>query len=243
MTDNSQNIKQKNPAWFRLLNLTFLLPCIVWPFVFFATIFFFDNPKSLLMTFLLFIAVNAYPLYLIGILWLNARLFKRNKLIASILPIAFGLTFILTAIQFVGGLENIKALWTQINSKQDFTTDQNQFCCGFTTESTNILYNDTIIENADISSFEIINFNWAKDKNTVYYNGRPVSNIDSKTFRYLDYHYAVDKSYVYYDDQIIEGADAATFKHINGTQDGKDKNNCYRYGEVVDCKTLLTDDE
>lgn len=243
MTDNGQDIKQNNPAWFRLLNLTFLLPCIVWPLVFFTTVFFFDNPKSFFLTFLLFIAVNAYPLYLIGILLLNARLFRRNKLLATILPIAFSLTFMVSAIQFLGGLENIKALWTQIDSTQDIVPDQNQFCCGFTTDSTSIFYNDTIIGNADVSSFEIINFHWAKDKNSVYFNGKPISIIDSKTFRYLDYHYAVDKFYVYYDDQIIEGADAATFKHIDGTQDGKDKNYCYRYGERVDCNVLLTNEE
>jgi hypothetical protein len=33
-----------------------------------------------------------------------------------------------------------------------------------------------------------------------------------------------------------------TFKHIEGSQDGKDKNGCYRYGEKVDCKVLLEDE-
>ena len=243
MTETNKIIKQKNPVWFRLLNLTFLLPCLVWPLVFFTTIFFFDNPKNFFLTVLLFLAVNAYPLYLIGVLLLNARLFRWNKIIATILPIAFSLTFIVTAMQFVGGLDNIKKLWTQINSKQDTPVEQNQLCCGFTKDSTNIYYNDTILKSADLNSFKVLNFNWAKDTNSVYFNGKPIPTIDSKTFRYLDYHYSIDKSNVYYDDQIIEGADATTFKHIDGTQDGKDKNFCYRYGEKVDCKVLLTDDE
>lgn len=81
-----------------------------------------------------------------GFLLLNSRLFRWNKIIATILPIAFSLTFILTAIQFVGGLDNIKKLCTQINSKHDTSVEQNQLCCGFTKDSTNIYYNGTILK-------------------------------------------------------------------------------------------------
>ena len=39
-------------------------------------------------------------------------------------------------------------------------------------------------------------------------------------------------------DTIIKGADAITFKHIEGTQDGRDKNHCYNYGTRIDCKFI-----
>lgn len=247
MIDVPQKSKARNPFWFKLINLAFLLPCIVWPFVLFTTIFFFDNPKSFFLTVILFIAINAYPLYLIGFLMLNSRLFRKNRLVATALPITFGFVFIIVSIHFLGGTENIKFLWTQISSKQNIENDPdpdpNQLCCGFTKDSLSIYYNDTLLSGADLNSFVIINFNWAKDNRTVYFNGKAISYIDSKTFRYLDYHYSIDKKNVFYDEQIIEGADAGTFKHIEGTQDGEDKNYCYRYGEKVDCKTLLTDEE
>jgi hypothetical protein len=58
----------------------------------------------------------------------------------------------------------------------------------------------------------------------------------------LDYHYGKDKNHAYYDEQIIEGADAKTFHHLEGTQDAKDRTNCYRWGEKVDCKVLETEE-
>ena len=243
MTDVDQPTKQKAPVWFRLLNLTFLLPCVLWPLVFFATIFFFDDPKSFFLTALLFIAVNAYPLYLIGILLLNARLFRRNRIIATALPVLFSSAFIAAAFHFIGGPDTLRQLSTQLNSRPDLSSIQGELCCGFTKDSTNIYYRDTLLPSADPSTFKIIDFHWAKDTNAVYFNGTPIPTIDPRTFRYLDFHYAVDSTHVYYDDQVIEGADVLTFEHIEGTQDGKDANSCYRYGEKVDCNVLLTEED
>jgi len=113
---------------------------------------------------------------------------------------------------------------------------------GFTKDKMNVYKNDSIVKNADPKTFQIINWIWSKDKTSFFYQGKLIPYIDYTTFQYLDYHYAIDKNNVYYDDQIIKGADAKTFKHIEGSQDGKDKNGCYRYGEKVDCKVLLEDE-
>ncbi len=74
------------PRWFKFLNLSILLPILLWPLIFFTTIFFFDNPSNLIMTFILFIIVNAYPLYLIILVLINAKLYTWNKLLGLILP-------------------------------------------------------------------------------------------------------------------------------------------------------------
>ena len=114
---------------------------------------------------------------------------------------------------------------------------------GYSKDKYFVYENDSIIEGADPNTFEFIGASmWTKDKKSYYYKSKLVSYVDYASFRYLDYHYAIDKNNVYYDDQIIEGADSKTFKHIEGSQDGKDKNGCYRYGEKVDCKVLLEDE-
>lgn len=111
---------------------------------------------------------------------------------------------------------------------------------GFVKKNNHIYLNDTIITNADPKTFEVLSWDWSRDKKTYFYFGKPVPSIDYKSFKFLDYHYAKDKNNVYYDDKIIHGADAKTFYHIDGTQDGKDAINCYRWGEKVDCSVLLT---
>ena len=82
------------PKWFKLLNLSILLPILLYPLVFYTTIFFFDNPKNLGLTNLLFFAVNAYPLYLVIITYLNSLLFQKNKIFGSILPVSILLTLL-----------------------------------------------------------------------------------------------------------------------------------------------------
>jgi hypothetical protein len=77
------------PMWFKVLNCTMLVPVCFWPFVFFISIFFFDHPKSFFSTVLLFLLVNAYPVYLAVLVYLNSKLFKKNKPAGLILPVLY----------------------------------------------------------------------------------------------------------------------------------------------------------
>lgn len=242
MPETTQPNNSKNPPWFILLNLLFLVPVLVWPFVFFSTIFFFDNPDSFIVTLMFFLFVNAYPVYLFGLMVFNAKLYKKHKVPAILFPILVVVVFLGAAVNILGGIENVRSIWTTVQNAPKIAEDENELCCGFTKDSANILYNDTPLANVDMASFDIINYNWAKDKNRVYYNGVAIPYVDGSSFVYLDYQYAKDKNNVYYYEKIIEGADAATFIHLDGTQDGKDKNFCYRYGEKVDCKVLSTEE-
>jgi len=82
------DFKRKDlPLWIRRLNYFALSPILLWPLIFYGTIFLFDNPKNILQTVFLFLAVNSYPLLLGGIVLLSYNLFPRNKFLAALLPL------------------------------------------------------------------------------------------------------------------------------------------------------------
>ena len=223
------------PNWFKIINFTILLPCIGWPFIFFSTIFFFDNPSNFAFTFIIFILVNIYPLYLLGVLFLNYKLFIINKLLGIIIPITI----------LISGLTGIIYLSLEIyskykinNSKEQLEINNGVLGNGFRKKGNSIYFEDSLMKDVDSKSFEVIDWEWEKDKNHYYYQGKCINEIDKETFIILDYHYSKDKNNVYYEDKIIEGADPVTFKHIEGTQDGRDKNHCYNYGTRINCKFI-----
>lgn len=64
-----------------------LLPILAAPLVFYATIFFFDNPSSEGEAFLWFLAVNSYSLILAGVCWTSVCIYNKTKrMLFSILP-------------------------------------------------------------------------------------------------------------------------------------------------------------
>ena len=80
------------PDWFRVLNMGMLLLVLLWPFVFYMSIFLFDRPDSgTVSNYILFFAINAYPFYLLPVLYLNTKLFKRNRILGSVLPLIIAL--------------------------------------------------------------------------------------------------------------------------------------------------------
>lgn len=56
-----------------------LLPILAAPFVFYTTIFFFDNPASIGGAFLWFLAVNSYSLILLGICWASVLIYNKTE--------------------------------------------------------------------------------------------------------------------------------------------------------------------
>ena len=236
----AQIFSKEHPKWFRLLNASILLPILLWPFVFYTTIFFFDNPKNLRLTYLAFFVVNIYPIYLLTITYLNSKLFKKNKILGSILP-----TLTLTFLTF--GIIGILFSMGQViykSAKRDIER-ANQGYIGSTDvwkiKNDKVYRYDTLVVGADAKSFEVISGSWQRDKSFYYYLGQRIESIDRQSFEDLGYHYGKDKFNVYYNEKVIIGADAKTFTHIEGTQDGKDKANCYRWGKMVDCEVLKSD--
>ena len=91
-------------------------------------------------------------------------------------------------------------------------------------------YRDLPIEGADAKSFQVLNDNYAKDKNQVYYGDTyrkgqeyymmkhsrlRVLHADAATFRYLDFDYSQDKSSVFYEGVAFPVKDIATFQLID----------------------------
>jgi hypothetical protein len=229
----------KFPRWFKILNLSLLLPIILWPFIFFTTIFFFDNPSNLITTFFFFFLVNAYPLYLITLVLLNAKLYTWNRFLGLLLPATFLITIITGAVYLsVRISERLKQQEQEVIEKEA----NGELGSGYFKKNNLIYYRDSVVIGADPATFDIVSGTsgrWTKDKNSCFYLGKLRPNVDSKTFIYLDYDYAKDKNHVYYRDKIIESADAKTFKHYDGTQDGEDKNGCYHFGEKMSCDSIV----
>lgn len=78
----------ETPFWFVAWQSLLLLPIIAWPIVFFGSIFIFDNPQNIIYAFVLFIAVNAYPLITALWLLLASKLYKNHQLISVFLLIS-----------------------------------------------------------------------------------------------------------------------------------------------------------
>ena len=82
------SLSKEIPKKFKWINGFILIPLLLWPLVFFMTIFFFDDPNaSPIMVWALFLSVNLYPLYLFLLFELNARLYKKLKIAGYIIPL------------------------------------------------------------------------------------------------------------------------------------------------------------
>lgn len=67
------------PLSLKILCIIWLLPILAAPFVFYGTIFFFDNPSSEEEAFVMFLAVNSYSFVLAGICWMSVWLYSKYK--------------------------------------------------------------------------------------------------------------------------------------------------------------------
>ena len=94
------------------------------------------------------------------------------------------------------------------------------------------------ISKADLKTFEIIKYAYAKDVKNVYFRGKIIAGADPKTFQILDADFSSDAKSVYWHDKEIKGADVKTFyvfelNYIDAIGDAppgdisSDKNNIY----------------
>lgn len=248
------------PKKFKWINWFILIPILFWPLVFFGTIFFFDDPNTNpLMVWALFIGVNLYPLYLIILFELNARLFKKVKVLAYVLPLLMivSLSFIIvkeyvSSKQFakereienqnrlkagyIGNCDTYKIKDETLSYKNSLmNADPKSFeylSCHYGKDKKQAYKGKEPIIGSDSESFEIIDNQWQKDKNRYYYKKEALGNIDFQTFEILDLGYSKDKNAVYYKNSTVEGAEPKTFEinRLNGI--GKDVKNEFEYGKI-----------
>jgi hypothetical protein len=80
--------QQKNrPRWLKILNRISLSGLIATPFIFFGSIFMFDNPDNLLRTFLFFLAINSYSVVIFLFSWLSYKIYPVNKWLGALSPL------------------------------------------------------------------------------------------------------------------------------------------------------------
>lgn len=91
-------LKEK-PTLFWVLAFLSLTPILLWPFVFFMSIFVFDDPNAnIWLQYLIFGAMNSYPLVIILDVWFANRIWKKSKIISYLLllwPFIGALWFVL----------------------------------------------------------------------------------------------------------------------------------------------------
>ena len=101
----------------------------------------------------------------------------------------------------------------------------------------NVIYDGVKIEKADVSSFQLIQFPYSKDKNHVFYYGEVIEKADPNTFSIFETpYYSKDKNNVYVYGKLLKEADVASFGPTNQKHSllYKDKNHTYRGDEIVE---------
>lgn len=122
---------------------------------------------------------------------------------------------------------------------------------GYAKDKNRIYKNGSVLESVDVESFKILDehAHYFKDKNNVYYKGlhsiEEIKNVDLKSFEVLGKSYSKDKNSIYYETSKLENADIDSFEVFDKYSNyyyAKDKDSCYRNGEIVkmfECDALI----
>ena len=101
-----------------------------------------------------------------------------------------------------------------------------------------------LLKNIDKKSFEILENDFAKDKNNIYYQGEKIEKIDPKSAKIFGSHFVKDEKIVFDADEKkeLKDVDTKTLKSV-GDYYFKDKNNAYfdmkKIDEKVDLETFV----
>ncbi|MBI2451241.1 MAG: DKNYY domain-containing protein [Parcubacteria group bacterium] len=66
-----------------------------------------------------------------------------------------------------------------------------------------VYYHDLKVEGADVSTFQELKDEYAKDKNTFYYKSKAINNIDANSFVLVGNGFAKDKNHVFFGNEIL----------------------------------------
>lgn len=74
-----------------------------------------------------------------------------------------------------------------------------------------------IVEGADPTTFEIMDYPYTRDKNYIFFKGKRIEGAIPNEFELLDYRLRIarDKTKLFYRDKVLEGFDINTFKVIS----------------------------
>ena len=92
------------------------------------------------------------------------------------------------------------------------------------------------LHQASMSSLEVLNWGYAKNRSWVYYYGKLVDGADPESFESLGLRYAKDRSRVFYNGKLVKGANRKTFEVVEVDKNnvyGKDKNHIFFKGKIT----------
>lgn len=87
------------PTWLVVLNYFTLFPVLFWPIILLASVSFFDNPSSLIHTLIEFILITCYPLFLVGLIVLSFKIYRKHMIISAVIPL---ITIVLSLLFLMG---------------------------------------------------------------------------------------------------------------------------------------------
>jgi hypothetical protein len=95
----------------------------------------------------------------------------------------------------------------------------------------------SVLSSADPASIEVINEDYARDRNNVYYTRRnfgpcTIEKADPNTFSALSERYSKDENHAFYECLLIKNADANTFQVTSGFV-AADSKHVFRSGKLV----------
>lgn len=227
------SFSQELPKKFKWINWIILLPIIVWPFVFFFSIFIFDDPNANpTKAWLLFCAINAYPLYLFVLFELNARLYLKSNAAGYILPLlTLGTILFIIGNIYYSEKKAVRAREAKEQLRRDAGYIGN--CDSYKIIDKVVYYYEDTLVNADAASFEFINCNFGKDKNTAYKGIDPILNSHPESFVMIDFKWQKDDYRYYFKGKALEDIDYPSFEILNIGY-AKDKNKVYFGNNVVE---------
>lgn len=87
------------PTWLVVLNYFSLFPVLFWPIILLVSVSYFDNPSSLFHTLVEFLLITCYPLFLLGLIVINFKIYGTHMIISAIIPL---ITIVLSLLFLMG---------------------------------------------------------------------------------------------------------------------------------------------
>ncbi|MBF4519197.1 DKNYY domain-containing protein [Flavobacterium sp. ANB] len=101
----------------------------------------------------------------------------------------------------------------------------------------NVLINKGIMfPEIDVKTFEVLDYNFSKDKNSVYYDCKKIIEADYSSFKIISNEYSKDAKHVYFKNDILKGANPETFKQTSEYGVWEDGKHQYKNGQIITAK-------
>ena len=179
-----KSFSKELPNSFKYFNFLVLLPILIWPLIFFMSVFIFDAPSSSseIKNYILFFGMNSYPLILLLIAEINARVFIKLKYAAYILPLSSIILMFIGYLNIFGTDENYQSEFlSELEKKKE--KGYIGFCDSYRIKNDSVFYKDFYLKKANYKTFFYLDCSLAKDNNFVFFGSDIIKDCDPKDDR------------------------------------------------------------